>query len=66
LQLICGRHDARCPISDSIEAQKILLQMGKAVDLIIYEDEGHIFLKLENILDSELRRMTFLAKYLEA
>jgi dipeptidyl aminopeptidase/acylaminoacyl peptidase len=65
LQLICGRHDARCPISDSVEAQKTLQQLMKEVDLVIYEDEGHIFLKRENILDSELRRVAFLAKYLE-
>jgi dipeptidyl aminopeptidase/acylaminoacyl peptidase len=65
LQLICGRHDARCPISDSIEAQKVLQRMGKEVALHIYEDEGHIFLKMENILDSELRRTAFLAKYIE-
>jgi dipeptidyl aminopeptidase/acylaminoacyl peptidase len=66
LQLICGRHDARCPVSDSVEAQLALQHMGKEVDLVIYEDEGHIFLKMENILDSELRRISFLAKYLEA
>jgi len=65
LQLICGRHDARCPVSDSIEAKATLQRMGREVELIIYEDEGHAFLKMENILDSELRRMAFLAKYLE-
>ena len=65
MQLICGRHDARCPISDSIEAQKTLQGMGKEVELIIYEDEGHIFLKMENVLDSELLRMAFLARYLD-
>ena len=66
LQLVCGRRDARCPVSDSIEAQVVLHRMGKVVELIIYEDEGHIFLKMENILDSEIRRVAFLAKYLEA
>jgi dipeptidyl aminopeptidase/acylaminoacyl peptidase len=40
--------------------------MGKEVELFIYEDEGHIFLKMENILDSEIHRMDFLAKYLES
>ncbi len=65
LQLICGRHDARCPVSDSIEAYTALQKMGKEVELLIYEDEGHAFLKMENILDSELRRIAFLAKYLE-
>jgi dipeptidyl aminopeptidase/acylaminoacyl peptidase len=65
LQLICGRLDARCPISDSIQAEKDLKGMGKAVELIIYEDEGHAFLKKENVLDAELRRLEFLRKYLE-
>ena len=32
---------------------KRLANMGKAVELIVYEDEGHAFLKLENVLDSE-------------
>ena len=66
LQLICGRHDARCPISDSIQAYNDLKRMGKGVDLVLYEDEGHTFLKMENVLDSEQRRVAFLAKYLEA
>jgi len=65
MQLICGRQDVRCPISDSIEALAAMDQMGKEAELIIYEDEGHAFLKRENILDSELRRMAFLAKSLE-
>ena len=65
LQLICGRHDARCPVSDSVEAYETLTRLGKEVDLVIYEDEGHTFLKLENLLDAEQRRMVFLAKYLD-
>jgi dipeptidyl aminopeptidase/acylaminoacyl peptidase len=65
LQLICGRHDVRCPVSDSIEAYATLQRMGKEVEFLMYEDEGHAFLKRENILDSELCRVAFLAKYLE-
>jgi dipeptidyl aminopeptidase/acylaminoacyl peptidase len=65
LQLICGRHDARCPISDSIQAYEALKQMGKEAELVVYEDEGHAFLKMENILDSEMHRVEFLAKHLE-
>ncbi|HEX7619856.1 MAG TPA: S9 family peptidase [Anaerolineales bacterium] len=65
VQLIAGRLDQRCPVSDSIEAHEALQDMGKSVELVIYEDEGHTFLKLENVLDSELRRVAFLAKYLE-
>jgi dipeptidyl aminopeptidase/acylaminoacyl peptidase len=65
LQLICGRHDVRCPVIDSIQTHATMRQMGKEVELIVYEDEGHAFLKMENILDSELCRMLFLTKYLE-
>ena len=65
VQLIAGRLDQRCPVTDSIEAHQALQSMGKTAELIIYEDEGHAFLKLENVLDSEIRRVEFLAKYLE-
>jgi dipeptidyl aminopeptidase/acylaminoacyl peptidase len=65
LQLICGRQDARCPVTDSIEAHATLQRLGKQSELIFYEDEGHIFLKIGNIIDSETRRIEFLAKYLD-
>jgi dipeptidyl aminopeptidase/acylaminoacyl peptidase len=65
VQLIAGRQDQRCPVTDSIEAHALLQEMGKPVELVVYEDEGHTFLKLENILDSEQRRVEFLSKYLE-
>ncbi len=65
VQIIAGRLDQRCPVSDSVEAHEALQSMGKNVELIVYEDEGHAFLKMENVLDSEQRRILFLAKYLE-
>ncbi len=65
VQLIAGRLDQRCPVSDSIEAHAALQKLGKEVELVIYEDEGHAFLKLENVLDSEQRRVAFLAKFIE-
>jgi dipeptidyl aminopeptidase/acylaminoacyl peptidase len=65
LQLICGRNDVRCPISDSIQAYNDLKNMKKTVELVIYEDEGHSFLKKENVLDSEIRRVDFLVRYME-
>ncbi len=65
VQLIAGRLDQRCPVSDSIEAHEVLQSLGKEAELVVYEDEGHAFLKLENVLDSEQRRVAFLAKYIE-
>jgi dipeptidyl aminopeptidase/acylaminoacyl peptidase len=34
-------------------------------DLVLYEDEGHSFLKIENVLDVKKRRLAFLAGVLE-
>lgn len=65
LQLIIGRHDARCPVSDSLAAYDTLRELGREVDLVMYEDEGHTFLKIENVIDAEMRRVAFLAKCLE-
>jgi dipeptidyl aminopeptidase/acylaminoacyl peptidase len=65
VQIICGQNDPRCPASDSILAYQRLLDLGYQVDFKMYEDEGHSFLKLKNIIDSEIRRVTFLAGILE-
>ncbi|MFZ5822043.1 MAG: alpha/beta fold hydrolase [Chloroflexota bacterium] len=65
VQLICGEHDPRCPAEDSIETRDKLLELGKEVDFHLYEGEGHGFLKIENVLDSEGRRVEFLAQILE-
>ena len=57
--------DSRCPASDSIDARDKLVELGKDVELILYEDQGNAFLKIENIIDSEVKRVEFLAKMLE-
>jgi len=62
VQLICGGNDPRCPPSESISAQQALQALGKPVDLVLYPDEGHSFLKFENVLDAEQRRVSFLAQ----
>lgn len=65
VQIICGENDPRCPASDSILARDKLLELGCQVDFKMYENEGHRFLKIENVLDSEVRRVAFLARLLE-
>jgi dipeptidyl aminopeptidase/acylaminoacyl peptidase len=64
VQLICGENDPRCPPSESVAARDQLLALGKDVDFIFYEGEGHAFLKIENIIDSESRRAGFLERIL--
>ena len=62
VQLICGAHDPRCPAGESIAARDRLQELGKHVELVLYPDEGHGFLKLENVIDHEVRRLRFLER----
>lgn len=65
VQILCGENDPRCPARDSIMARDRLLELNHPVDFKMYEGEGHTFLRLENVLDSEIRRTAFLAKMLD-
>ncbi|MFT3891702.1 MAG: prolyl oligopeptidase family serine peptidase [Anaerolineales bacterium] len=64
VQLICGGNDPRCPAVNSLDARDKLVELGKDVELFLYEDEGHSFLKIENVIDAEMRRVEFLARVL--
>lgn len=66
VQMVCGGNDPRCPASDSIDTRDKLIELGKSVDFLLYEDEGHAFLKIENIIDSETKRVEFLAGALDS
>lgn len=65
VQLICAANDPRCPASESSAARDVLLALGKPVDYVFYPDEGHAFLKIENVVDHEIRRVAFLVQALE-
>lgn len=65
VQLICGENDPRCPASDSMDARDKLYELGKEVDFLLYVGEGHSFLDIRNVLDSEMKRVAFLAQVLD-
>jgi dipeptidyl aminopeptidase/acylaminoacyl peptidase len=65
VQLLCGANDVRCPASESKQAYEKLIEEGKECDYVLYPDEGHALLKIENQVDAKKRRVEFLAKYLE-
>ncbi len=65
VQMICGANDPRCPASESIDAHEKLQGLGKQSELLLYEDEGHHFLKIGNVIDAEVKRVEFLEKVLE-
>ncbi len=64
VQMICGAHDIRCPASESIQARDRLQELGKECELVLYADEGHSFLQIENVIDAKKRRAEFLARIL--
>jgi len=65
VQLICGAHDPRCPAEDSVDTKERLLEFGKQVEFHLYEDEGHAFLKTENVIHAEAQRVEFLARHFD-
>jgi dipeptidyl aminopeptidase/acylaminoacyl peptidase len=65
VQLICGAHDVRCPSSESTQAYEQLTAAGMECEYILYPDEGHSFLKVDNRVKSKQQQVDFLAKYLE-
>jgi dipeptidyl aminopeptidase/acylaminoacyl peptidase len=65
VQLIGGANDPRCPPGEAVAAHEALLALGKDAELLLYPDEGHAFLKIENVIDHELRRAAFLARALK-
>jgi len=66
VQMICGAHDIRCPASESVQARDRLLALGKTCELVLYDDEGHSFLKIENVIDAKRRQTAFLAQILDS
>jgi dipeptidyl aminopeptidase/acylaminoacyl peptidase len=65
VQLICGGNDPRCPASDSIDARDKLVELGKEVEFLLYKDEGHSFLDVENVIDADEKCVEFLARALD-
>jgi dipeptidyl aminopeptidase/acylaminoacyl peptidase len=65
VQLICGANDPRCPASDVIEARDKLIELGMEVEMLLYAGEGHSFMDIDNLIDSEMKRAEFLGNILE-
>jgi len=59
VQLIWDGNDPLCPASDSLDARDTLIEPGKQVQLILYEDEGHVFLNIDTVRHSEKMRVEF-------
>ena len=45
---IHGAHDTNVPVSESTQAYEALRARGVPVDMLLFDDEGHQFVKLAN------------------
>ncbi len=64
LLVIHGANDPRVPLSEAEQIETKLKEHGKAVELLIYLDEGHGLSKLKNRLDAYPKVVEFLEKVL--
>jgi dipeptidyl aminopeptidase/acylaminoacyl peptidase len=64
--LFAGGNDPRCPKSEAQQVADAIKKRGGAVELKIYENEGHGFARVENQIDAYTRVAEFLKKYVPA
>lgn len=64
LLLIHGANDSRVPFSEAEQVVASLKRVGRHVELLIYPDEGHGIVKLQNKLDAYQKAVEFLDKAL--
>ena len=64
LLVIAGDNDPRVPLSESEQVVERIVGAGGTVEFVHYADEGHIFSRLANRIDSFNRIATFLQRHL--
>jgi dipeptidyl aminopeptidase/acylaminoacyl peptidase len=63
LIILAGGHDPRCPKTEAEAIAAAIRKRGGKVQLKVYEDEGHAFARIENILDAYRRVSDFIKTY---
>ena len=64
--LFHGRQDARVPVSHATALAEALRQAGQTCELTIYEDEGHRYVRPQNVSDLRVRAIDFLIRSLSS
>ncbi|TMH96635.1 S9 family peptidase, partial [Candidatus Bathyarchaeota archaeon] len=65
LLLLAGQHDIRCPAEETRQMAEAARKNGVTVEVKIYENEGHGFVRRENEIDSIKRVATFLETHVK-
>jgi dipeptidyl aminopeptidase/acylaminoacyl peptidase len=63
LLLLAGGNDPRCPKTEAEQVASAVKKRNGIVELKVYENEGHGFVKVENQIDAYTRLAEFLKKY---
>ena len=66
LLILAGGNDPRCPHEESQQILDEAKKRGGVAQLKVYENEGHGFARVENLIDSSKRIADFLKKYVPA
>ncbi len=64
IMIVQGKNDPRVPVTEAEQAVEALTQLGRTVEYLCYEDEGHGIAKLKNRLDCYPKVAKFIKKYL--
>jgi dipeptidyl aminopeptidase/acylaminoacyl peptidase len=64
LLVIHGANDPRVPLSEAEQVVAKLKEAGRHVELLVYPDEGHGIVRLQNKLDAFPKAVEFLNKAL--
>jgi dipeptidyl aminopeptidase/acylaminoacyl peptidase len=62
--LFHGRQDARVPVSQATALAGALKGAGRDCELTIYEDEGHRYVRPQNVASLRTRAINFLLRNL--
>lgn len=65
MMIIQGRNDPRVPVTEAEQAVEALRALGREVEYLCYDDEGHGIAKLRNRLDCYPKVADFVKKHLK-
>lgn len=63
LLLLAGQNDIRCPVEETQQMAEAARKNGATVEVKVYENEGHGFVRRENEIDSIKRAARFLDEH---
>lgn len=64
LLIVHGANDTRVPVSEAEHAAKRLEALGREVDYLCFEDEGHVIIKQKNRIKYITAASEFLKSHL--